>query len=85
MAVERPDTLGDYPVEATNLINHRIGHSLTLVSKLREVHLLINAGARPADVDLQRPSERSVALGDRRSADGTVDRLALSTFPDRKR
>ena len=50
MIVERPDALGHYPVEATNLINHRIGHSLTLVSKLRDVHLSINAGGRPAAV-----------------------------------
>jgi hypothetical protein len=48
MIVERPDAFGHYAIEATNLINHRIGHTLTLVSKLRDVHLLINTGARPA-------------------------------------
>jgi hypothetical protein len=35
MITERPNALGHDPVEAANLINHRVRHSLTLVSKLQ--------------------------------------------------
>jgi hypothetical protein len=38
MFVERPDALGDDAVETADLINHDVGHSLTLVSKLRRVN-----------------------------------------------
>src|SRR5207249_75 len=34
VVVQRPDALRDRPVEATNLLEHRLRHSLTLVREL---------------------------------------------------
>jgi len=40
VVVERPDALGDRPVEAADLLDHRLGHSLTLVSNSGEVNAI---------------------------------------------
>jgi hypothetical protein len=46
MVAEGPDALSDDTVEATDLINHGIRHSLTLVSKQRTVKRMLADWAR---------------------------------------